>query len=259
MTRAGTCRLAALLVAALLAAPASAGAAPAWRPHVRAAVASLHHRAGAVSFAVRTPGHRYGYRAHARAPTVSVVKAMLLVAHLRHARHRALGHGDLALLAPMVRWSSDSAASQVAVTLGSWRLAKLARLVGMPCFRFVLPVWGNSTSCPAEQARFFFHLERYVPRRHRGTALRLLSSIVPSQRWGVARARPPGWSLHFKSGWGSGSGGADHQVALLRRGRRRLALAIFTLGNPSHAYAKETLRGVARRLLEGLGPDAVPL
>src|SRR5919201_3290727 len=106
MTSTGT-RVAALLVAALVASSTPAAAAPTWRPHVHAAVAYLHQRAGAVTFAVRTPGRRYGYRVHARAPTVSVVKAMLLVAYLRHARHRRLGPGDLALLGPMVRWSSD--------------------------------------------------------------------------------------------------------------------------------------------------------
>ena len=52
-----------------------------------------------------------------------------------------------------------------------------------------------------EQARFFFTLERYVPRRHRDYAMDLLTRIVPSQRWGIPPAAPQGWSLHFKGGW----------------------------------------------------------
>jgi hypothetical protein len=44
----------------------------------------------------------------------------------------------------------------------------------------------------------------------------------------------------------------DHQVALLRRGDRRVSLAILTTGSPSHEYAKRTLRGVGARLLRGL-------
>ena len=82
--------------------------------------------------------------------------------------------------------------------------------------------------------------------------MRLLRRIVPSQRWGIARARPRGWRLHFKGGWGSGTGWVDHQGALLTRGNSRISLAILTYGNPSHAYGKRTLRGVARRLLRGL-------
>jgi hypothetical protein len=128
----------------------------------------------------------------------------------------------------------------------------------MRCFRAAAPIWGNSRICAADQARFLLRLASYVPRRHRAFALRLLGSVARSQRWGLARERPPGWVLYFKGGWGSGTGAVDHQVALLRRGRRRLALAILTTGSPSHAYAKETLRGVAARLLRGLGPHSLP-
>jgi hypothetical protein len=80
----------------------------------------------------------------------------------------------------------------------------------------------------------------------------LLRTIVPEQRWGIARARPSNWKLYFKGGWGSGTGAVDHQVAQLRRGELRVAVAIMTTGNPSHAYGKATLEGVARRLLKGL-------
>ena len=70
--------------------------------------------------------------------------------------------------------------------------------------------------------------------------------------------QPRGWALYFKGGWGAGTGAVDHQVALLRRGHRRLSLAILTVGSPSHAYGTETLEGVARRLLRGLGRRSMP-
>jgi hypothetical protein len=118
------------------------------------------------------------------------------------------------------------------------------------------PIWGMSRVDAADQTLFFLHVERFVPSRHRATAMRLLSSIVPSQRWGIASVRPRGWALYFKGGWGSGTGAVDHQVALLRRGKRRVSVAILTTNSPSHAYGKATLRGVAARLLRGLGPDS---
>jgi hypothetical protein len=77
--------------------------------------------------------------------------------------------------------------------------------------------------------------------------------VIASQRWGIGRVVPMGWRLFLKGGWGSGSGRVDHQVALVKRGRHRIALAVFTQFDPSHAYGKETLRGVALRLLGGLG------
>jgi hypothetical protein len=235
-----------------------AAAAP-WQPHLREARHYAEHRLGDVSFAVRTERRLYGLDAWRPVPAASVLKAMLLVAYLRQpdVRGRALRRGDLALLAPMVRWSDNVCASRVRDIVGNGALVGLARRVHM---RFFAPaaIWGLSRIDAADQTRFFLHLERFVPRRHRRTALRLLRTVVPPQRWGIARARPRGWALYFKGGWGSGSGAVDHQVALLRRGGRRLSLAVMTTGNPSHAYAKETLRGVAARLLRGLRPDSSP-
>jgi hypothetical protein len=251
--------------AALLAALAGlAGGAPAepaasaWRPHVHAAREFGEHRLGDVSFAVRTRRRLYGFDARRSVPSVSVVKAMLLVAYLRRAgvRRRPLRRADHELLAPMVRWSDNVAASRVHAIVGAAGLVRLARRARMRRFS-PAAIWGMSSIDAADQTLFFLHLDRFVPRRHRGYALRLLGSIVRPQRWGIARVRPPGWALYFKGGWGSGSGAADHQVALLRRGRRRLSVAILTTGSPSHASAKETLRGVAARLLRGMDEDAL--
>jgi hypothetical protein len=151
----------------------------------------------------------------------------------------------------MIRWSDNVAATRVRDIVGNDGLVRLAHRVGMRAF-VPAAIWGLSRIDAADQTLFFLHIERFVPRRHRATALRLLSSIVPSQRWGIARVRPAGWALYFKGGWGSGSGAVDHQVALLRRGKRRVSLAILTTGSPSHAYGKQTLRGVAARLVSGL-------
>ena len=121
----------------------------------------------------------------------------------------------------------------------------------------VNPVWGLSLTTARDQTRFFLALEELLPDRHRAYALRLLRTIVPSQRWGMGQTIPEGWTLHFKGGWGSGSGAVDHQIGLLRRGEQRVAIAVMTVGNPSHAYGKATLEGVSRRLMSGLAPVGV--
>jgi hypothetical protein len=157
----------------------------------------------------------------------------------------------------MIRRSDNAAASQVCNVVGTDGLDRLARRAHMRHFHATRP-WGLSTIDVADQTRFLLHIDGHVPRRHRRYALRLLGSIVPSQRWGIARVRPRGWALYFKGGWGSGTGWVDHQVALLRRGRRRLSVAILITSSPSHAYGNETLRGVAARLLRGLRPDSLP-
>ena len=123
-----------MYAAALLAALAGlAGGAPAepaasaWRPHVHAARDFAEHRLGDVSFAVRTRRRLYGFDARRSVPSVSVVKAMFLVAYLRRAgvRRRPLGRADRALLAPMVRRSDNMAASRVHGIVGDAGLSGL--------------------------------------------------------------------------------------------------------------------------------------
>ena len=202
---------------------------------------------------MRTERHLYGLGARRSVPSASVLKAMLLVAYLREpsVRDRPLREPDRDLLGPMIRRSDNVTATRVRDIVSNDGLVRLARRVGMRAFA-PAAIWGLSRIDAADQTLFFLQIDRYVPRRHRATAMRLLSSIVPSQRWGIGQVRPPGWALYFKGGWGSGSGSVDHQVALLRRGKRRVSVAILTTGSPSHAYGKATLRGVASRLLRGL-------
>jgi hypothetical protein len=208
---------------------------------------------------VRTEHRLYGYRGTRTASSASVLKAMLMVAYLRRpsVQGRPLRSSDYALLVPMIRRSDNTAASRVDTIVGNGGLRRLARRVGMRRFTPVQPVWGNSRIDADDQTRFFLHIDSYVPPRHRATAMRLLASIVPSQRWGIGRVRPRGWALYFKGGWGSGTGRTDHQVALLRRGDARVSVAVLTEFDPSHAYGKETLRGIFARLLRGLGPHTL--
>ena len=251
--------LLALLPLSIALALAPVAAAAPWAPDVRGARAYAAQRSGQVSFAVRTPGAVYGHRGYRTVRSASVVKAMLLVAYLNRAgvRNRPLRAADRALLSPMIRRSDNTAASRVRDVVGYGSLYRLARRAGMRRFA-AGGSWGATRVCAADQARLFLNIDRYVVARHRATALELLGSIVPSQRWGIARVAPQSWALHFKGGWGDGRGDVDHQVALLRRGRGRISVAILTTSNPSHRYGKETLRGVARRLLHGLRAESTP-
>jgi Beta-lactamase enzyme family len=146
---------------------------------------------------------------------------MLLVAYLRGSgvRDRALRRGERALLGPMIRRSDNAAASHVCDIVGMTGLGRLARRAHMRRFHATRP-WGLSTIDVADLTRFFLRIDRYLPRRHRRYAMQLLGSIVPSQRWGIARVRRRGWALY---------------------------------------YGNETLRGVAARLRRGLRPGSRPL
>jgi hypothetical protein len=243
-------RLAALIVLGACLWPASAQA---WTPHIAAAAKWAKTRQGSITFAVRTDERLWGRGVDRQVPSASVFKAMLLTTYLRQhsVRQRALTGADKALLAPMIRRSDNVAATRVRDIVGSAAVVRLAHRVGMTRFR-IAQVWGLSQITARDQTRYFLHIDRFVPKRHRRYAMRLLRTIVPSQRWGFAQVIPDGWTLYFKGGWGSGTGAVDHQVGLLQRGDERVAIAVLTLNSPSHDYGKATLRGVALRLLRGL-------
>jgi len=234
-----------LLAAALLA--------PAWTPGLRPANAYADTRAGTVAFAVRTERRVWGRDLDRPVQSASVVKALLLVAYLRSpdVRSRPLRRDERHLLSPMVRWSNNRKASEVVTRLGAEQIERVAHRAGMDSFHLASP-WGGSLITAREQSRFFLHIDDQVPLRHRAYAMELLRTVVHTQRWGIAEVAPPGWTLYFKGGWGSGRGLVDHQVALLQRGRERVSVAILTTVAGTHREGKRTLRGVARRLLGGL-------
>ena len=109
--------------------------------------------------------------------------------------------------------------------------------------------WADAQVTAHDQARLFMRIDRLTPRRHRGYFRRLLASIAPSQRWGIAPvAARRGFHVLFKGGWRIG---IFHQVALLEREGKRVALAVLTR-SVDHGYGRETQAGIAARLLAPL-------
>jgi hypothetical protein len=225
---------------------------PRWHPHVAQAKRFAKKREGDVAFAVIDKrGQIRGFHRARTAPSASVIKVMLMVSLMRKRHDARLSELDRALLDPMIRRSDNYAATTVRDLVRQRRIERLARVARMRDFSYH-PVWGQSRTSPRDQARFMYRLRSYIPGQHRRYARRLLSHIVPEQRWGIGRVAPGGWRLFFKGGWGSGTGLVDHQVALLTRRHRRIAVAVFTQNDPDHGYGKKTLRGVFARLLAGI-------
>jgi hypothetical protein len=217
------------------------------RQGVREAQEWIAHREGHPSFAViGRDGRMRGHDRMRTYPSASVSKAMLLVAVLRAADDRALTAEERSLLGPMITSSRNPPARQLYARYGPAALSAVARAAGMRRFGAASSVF-ESRICAADQARFFLRIDRLVPRRHRSYARRLLAGIVARQRWGIApAARDAGLRLFFKGGWRPG---LTHQVALLERTRRRRAALAVLTASPSKAYGKQTIEGVARRVL----------
>jgi hypothetical protein len=235
---------------------AGSGVAPVGYPKPAAVAAArryLERRDGYTAFAtVDSQNRTGGAHLHRTFVSASVVKAMLLVAYLRMlaAERRGLDAGSRALLVPMIEVSDNDAAAAVWYRVGETRVRALARRTRMTDFS-VSGYWANAQVSAADQARFFFHMERAIPRRFRPFARRLLSHIVDYESWGIpAVARPRGWRVYFKGGWrGTARGQLVHQAARLQRPRARVAIAVLTDGDPSMSYGIETIEGVTARLL----------
>jgi hypothetical protein len=223
-----------------------------WHPDMRAAIRYRRQRTGDIAFAVRTEGRFWGYRPDHVEWSASVVKAMLLVAYLDRpsVAHRELNGHDGSLLGPMITRSDNTAATEVDDIVGDGGLEALAHRVGMTHFA-TAAIWGETHITARDQTRFFLHIDSFIAKRHRGYALHLLASVIPSQRWGIGEVAPTGWKLYFKGGWGYGTGLLDHQVVLLRRGCARVSLAVLSMYDGSHSYGKATLKGMFARLLRG--------
>jgi hypothetical protein len=223
-----------------------------WQPFLQRAKDYARSRQGIVAFGiVDDHGQLHGHRLKDPAPAASVFKVMLLATYLRmpSVRHRNLTEYDRNLLGPMIRWSDNTTASKVRNIVGAKRIHNLARDASMRDFRLEDP-WGLSQTSARDQARFMFRLEEYIPNRHDSYARNLLSHIVPSQRWGIPKVTPDGWTIFFKGGWGTGTGRVTHQVAFLEMSDSRISLAVLIEFSPSHSYGTWTVRGVAKRLLK---------
>ena len=177
----------------------------------------LTGRAGSGSFAaVDERGRVHGHRWSVQYSSASIVKAMLLVAYLdrKDVRHRALRRSERGLLGQMIR------------------------------------VWGGCQVTARDQARFFSRIRSLLSRRHRAYGLGLLHRIASYERWGIPQGAPRGWRLYFKGGWfRDDDGWRVHQAALLRKGKRRISIAVLTRGSPSLGYGAATIAGVTSRLL----------
>jgi Beta-lactamase enzyme family len=232
--------------------PVAVAAAPVGEPRLVApggieqAQRFARRRGGTVGFAVAGAGGRIrGVNVNHRFYSASVVKAMLALAVVRAAPDRDLTAEERALLRPMITVSDNAAASTVYARVGSGALYGIARAAGMTRFD-VGGNWADALLTAHDQARLFLRIDRLAPRRHRAYLRSLLGSIVSWQRWGIAPvAEARSFHIMFKGGWRTG---IFHQVALLERDGRRVALAVLTSGT-DHGYGRETQAGIAARVL----------
>jgi len=205
-------------------------------------------RSGKVAVAVvDSRGALRGLRQHVTFEGASLVKAMLLVAYLR-----ARPAPDPALdsvATTMIEESDNASASTIYGVVGGEGLKNVATLTGMDDFEPGVG-WIDARVSAADEARFFFDLERHVPAARRPFAREVLANITEIQRWGIpAAAGPAGWTTFFKGGWLGMDNRLMLQAAWLEKGHTRWALAVMTDDNPDRSYGWDTQKGVTGLLI----------
>jgi hypothetical protein len=224
-----------------------------WEQRVAAAERFADSRAGRISFAVVDEnGDLHGAHVDRVHNSASVVKVLFMVTLLRRpdVRHDDLTDTERRQLTAMITHSDNDAASAIYERVGQAALYRVAREAGLDHFT-TQPLWGLTTITAGSQARFMYRIERYLPKRHRAFAMRLLTEIVRRQRWGIPPVAPSGWKLYFKGGWSGRPSWRINQVMLLRKPPRRFSVAILTREQPSKKYGEHSIEGVAKRLLRG--------
>jgi hypothetical protein len=242
--------------------PPAAREGPRRFPRARGIAAARRYarsRDGLVSFAVvDSRGAHHGFAAARRYVSASVVKVMLLAAELDRLRAAGLplDPGTRRLLSAMITYSDNDAADSIYNRVGDGGLFAVARRARMRDFT-VSGYWANAEISARDMTGLMDGLDRVLVGPHADLAGRLLAAIVPAQRWGIPAVAPEGWRVRFKGGWrGTERGQLVHQVARLEGGRREIALAVLTDGQPTMAYGIETVGEIAERLLSR--PRPVP-
>jgi hypothetical protein len=222
---------------------------------IRRAADYLASRTGRTAFAVMdSEGRLSGVHVHWTFVSASVVKAMLLVAYLR--RLDAMGQryvdaSSNSFLYPMINVSDNNAATQTWSIVGDSGLYEVAHAAGMTDFSIV-GIWADAQISAADQAKFFFEMDKLIPREFVGYARNLLSTIAGYESWGIpAIARPRGYQVFFKGGWrGTGLGQLVHQIGRLEGHGKVFSVAVMTDGDPSMGYGIDTIQGVTAALLQ---------
>ncbi|WP_084964714.1 serine hydrolase [Thermoactinospora rubra] len=216
----------------------------------------LRHRPGRAAVAVydRTNGVRFEYGGREPFLLASVAKVDILLTLLLKAQreHRSLTTHERELADRMIRRSDNDAAHDLyEMTGGREALGGTLRRIGV---RHTQPGpsrhWGLTTSRPADQVKVLDRLtdpQGPVSPANRRFASRLMSSVTPSQAWGVGAVAP---GAEVKNGWlparAHGGTWTVNSVGRVTVNGRELLVAVLSDHSPTMDMGIATVERVAR-------------
>ena len=224
----------------------------------------LEGREGKWGVAVVVPSHRRIYAANGDQlmPMASIAKVAIMLTTMDRAvqDNRDITERDLELLRPMITESDNDAADLLWKELGGGAALE-AYLRSEGIIDIVADTgdyWGASRASAKSAALLFAKIAfgETLEQPWRDLAFDLLSSVIPSQRWGVTAGMPSEWPsgtvIGLKNGWYP----ADYDdwwvnsAGMIIPGGDRPAytIAVLTTEQPSWEYGIATIEGVAERV-----------
>ncbi|WP_116026594.1 serine hydrolase [Thermomonospora umbrina] len=216
--------------------------------------------------AVGVYDHRRGLtcwvRGGRRYDSASVVKVTVLGVLLRRAmdRRRSLTSRERSLARAMITRSDNDATSQLWRSLGRTRLQRFLDRAAMTQTRLGKGgYWGLTQITARDEIRLLrvlTHRNGLLNDTSRAYALKLMSEVVSSQRWGVPAGAPKGSRMHLKNGWlpRHGRYWRVHSIGAFRGGDRDYTIVVLTQDTPSMSYGIRTIERVARAVHRHLNP-----
>ena len=220
--------------------------------------AARRGRVSEISVRVDDPGKGLQCWLHGsrRFDSASVVKVTILGALLRKAlvQHRYLTNAEAAEADAMITRSDNDAASALWSELGRGYIQRFLNLAGM---RHTAPgldgYWGLTQITAHDEVlllRLLLHRNPVLDPASRRFALRLMSQVIGSQRWGVPAGAPARLTVHVKNGWlpSATHGWYVHSIGCFTGRHGGYSIVILTDDNPTFSYGVATIDAVARAI-----------
>ena len=227
---------------------------------IKAALSGRNDQVGVAVYDQHT-GVFCKYNAYSHFDSASVVKAAIMGTVLRRAQeqHRGLTAWETSNLKAMITHSDNTAATNLWRSVGRARFQAFLNLAQM---HNTHPGTGDLWGLTQITARDEVHLLDAFTDHHdalnatwRAYALKLMSQVTPSQRWGVPYGAPGRTLVSNKNGWlpRATHGWRVHSIGAVTGGGRDYRLAVLTQNNSTMSYGETTIERVAVAVHRDLG------
>ncbi len=199
--------------------------------------------------------------------SASVVKTIILAAleHKKHAEHGWLTRQEKALARLMITQSDNNAATALWNDVGMHWLQRFLNLAGMDETHLNV-AWGLTQITADDETVLLDLLLLHNPvltLKARNYELRLMSQVIPSQRWGVTAGAPASYTAHVKNGWAPlpdvNSPWWINSTGCFTRGSQYYTMVVLTEGNADETVGVQTIEHIAHRINRDLNPGAKDL